>query len=49
MIMSGAVAPGMHEIDINVRHGLVVSRIKMGDIEKGQVWLFPIRIQIRYL
>ena len=37
MIRSGTVAPGMHEIDINARHRLAVSRIKMGDIEEGQV------------
>ena len=37
IIRSGTVAPGMHEIDINARHRLAVSRIKMGDIEEGQV------------
>ena len=37
VIRSGTVAPGMHEIDINARHRLAVSRIKMGDIEEGQV------------
>ena len=39
VIRSGTVAPGMHELDINARHRLAVSRIKMGDIEEGQAWL----------
>ena len=34
---SGTVAPGMYELDINARHRLAVSRIKVGDIEEGQV------------
>jgi hypothetical protein len=37
---SGTVAPGMYELDINARHRLAVSRIKIGDIEEGQVRLF---------
>jgi len=44
VIRSGTVAPGMHELDINARHRLAVSRIKMGDIEEGHVWpsrLYP--------
>lgn len=39
VVRSGTVAPGMYELDINARHRLAVSRIKMGDIEEGQVWL----------
>ena len=39
VIRSGTVAPGMYELDINARHRLAVSRIKVGDIEEGQVWL----------
>ena len=38
VVRSGTVAPGMYELDINARHRLAVSRIKMGDIEEGQVW-----------
>ena len=38
VIRSGTVAPGMFELDVNARHRLAVSRIKMGDIEEGQVW-----------
>jgi hypothetical protein len=34
---SGTVTPGMHELDLNARHRLAVSRIKMGDTEEGQV------------
>lgn len=42
VIRSGTVAPGMHELDINARHRLAVSRIKVGDVEEGQVrFLFP--------
>lgn len=37
VIRSGTVAPGMYELDTNARHRLAVSRIKMGDIEEGQV------------
>lgn len=29
--------PGMYPLDINARHRLAVSRIKMGDIEEGKV------------
>lgn len=39
VIRSGTVAPGMYELDINARHRLAVSRIKVGDIEEGQVGL----------
>ena len=39
VVRSGTVAPGMYELDINARHRLAVSRIKMGDIEEGQVRL----------
>ena len=48
VIRSGTVAPGMYELDINARHRLAVSRIKMGDIEEGQVRP-PVLILIRYL
>ena len=37
VVRSGTVAPGMYELDINARHRLAVSRIKLGDIEEGQV------------
>lgn len=37
VIRSGTVAPGMYELDTNARHRLAVSRIKMGDVEEGQV------------
>ena len=39
VVRSGTVAPGMYELDANARHRLAVSRIRMGDIEEGQVWL----------
>lgn len=39
VVRSGTVAPGMYELDINARHRLAVSRIKVGDIEEGQVRL----------
>ena len=38
-IGSGAVAPGMDELDINARDRLAVAPIKMGDIEEGRVLL----------
>lgn len=37
VIRSGTVAPGMYELDINARHRLAVSRIRIGDVEEGQV------------
>ena len=36
-VRPGTVAPGMFELDVNARHRLAVSRIKMRDIEEGQV------------
>ena len=39
VIRSGTVAPGMDELDIIARDRLAVSRIKVGDIEEGRVWL----------
>ena len=36
VIRSGTVAQGMHELDLNARHRLAVSRIKLGDVEEGQ-------------
>ena len=48
VIRSGTVAPGMYELDTNARHRLAVSRIKMGDIEEGQVRLLVL-IPVRYL
>ena len=39
VIRSGTTAPGMDELDINAGDRLAVSRIKMGDIEEGRVWL----------
>ena len=39
VIRSGTAAPGMDELDINARDRLAVSRIKIGDIEEGRVWL----------
>lgn len=38
VIRSGTVAQGMYELDLNARHRLAVSRIKLGDVEEGQVW-----------
>ena len=40
VIRSGTVAPGMCELDVNARHRLAVSRIKLGDVEEGQVRVF---------
>lgn len=37
VIRSGTIAPGMHELDVNARHRLAVSRIKLGDVDEGQV------------
>ncbi|KZT05046.1 TPR-like protein [Laetiporus sulphureus 93-53] len=33
----GALQPGMYPLDVNARHRLAVSRIKMGDIEEGKI------------
>lgn len=41
VIRSGTVAPGMYELDTNARHRLAVSRVKMGDVEEGQVRFYP--------
>jgi len=42
VVRSGTVAPGMYELDINARHRLAVSGIKMGDRRAGTaVWTHP--------
>ena len=41
VIRSGTVTPGMYELDLNARHRLAVSRIKLGDVEEEQVWFTP--------
>ena len=42
VIRSGTVAPGMCELDVNARHRLAVSRIKLGDVEEGQFGFPPL-------
>ena len=39
VIRPGTAAPGMDELDIDAGDRLAISRIKMGDIEEGRVWL----------
>ena len=39
VMRSGTAALGMDELDISARDWLAVSRIKMGAIEEGRVWL----------
>lgn len=38
-IAEGEVHPGMYPLDVNARHRLAISRIKMGDISEGNVRL----------
>ena len=38
-VAEGQVAAGMYLLDVNARHRLAISRIKMGDIAEGKVSL----------
>lgn len=42
VVRTGTITPGMYELDINARHRLAVSRIKLGDVEEGQVQFFSL-------
>jgi general transcription factor 3C polypeptide 3 (transcription factor C subunit 4) len=48
-IRDGSVRPGFYPLDVNARHRLGIARLKMGDLEEGQVRPFRTDQRVSHL